>query len=153
MNFNPGNVNYGNPNENPSSFMEKTETSQTQEINANESNNTESNTTETSSTKKKLNTIYDFLNTKASTILSFAIAIAIGYAIKDFMNAFVMYVFQPSMMLLIMAIDRNNYLPITEGLREKNIAIDLPKFLGNMLILKLVIGSMYLVNKYGNILF
>ena len=149
MNFSPGNITFGNPNENPTSFMEKTETPETKEPKETK----ESNSTETTSTKNKLNTIYDFLNTKASTILSFAIAIAIGYAIKDFMNAFVMYVFQPSIMLLIMAIDKNNYLPITEGLREKNIAIDLPKFLGNMLILKLVIGSMYLVNKYGDILF
>jgi large-conductance mechanosensitive channel len=146
MNFSPGNVTFGNPNENPTSFMEKTETPEKKETKESDSN-------ETTSTQNKINTIYKFLNTKASTILTFAIAIAIGYAIKDFMNAFVMYVFQPSMMLLIMAIDRNNYLPLTEGLREKNIAIDLPKFLGNMLILKLVIGSMYLVNKYSDVLF
>jgi len=149
MNFSPGNVTFGNPNENPTSFMEKAEpqeTPATQEKNTNE-------TKETSSNEKKINKVYEFLNTKVTTILTFAIAIAIGYAIKDFMNSFVMYVFQPIMMLLIMAIDKNNYLPITEGLREKNIAIDLPKFLGSMLILKLVIASMYLANKYSNVIF
>jgi large-conductance mechanosensitive channel len=80
-------------------------------------------------------------------------AIAIGYALKDFMNALVLNILQPCIMMLIMAIDKNNYLPITQNLREKEVAVDLPKFLGNMLILKLVIGSMYLVNKYSALLF
>jgi len=52
-----------------------------------------------------------------------------------------------------MYVDSNNYLPITQSLREKQVTIDVAKFLGNLLVLKLVIGSMYFVYKYSNIVF
>ena len=96
--------------------------------------------------------LFKFLNTNANTILTLGIAVAIGFALKDFMNALVLNILQPSVMLIIMFIDKNNYLPITQSLRDKNISVDPAKFLGNMLVLKLVIGSMYFIYKYSNIL-
>ena len=142
--MNPANVNFGNPNENPSNLeMPK------QQVEEPEKKKEEKK----DSFKPSVDEIFQFLNTKSTTILTFAMAIAIGYALKDFMNALDLNILQPCIMMLIMAIDKNNYLPITQNLREKEVAVDLPKFLGNMLILKLVIGSMYLVNKYSALLF
>jgi large-conductance mechanosensitive channel len=143
--MNPANVYFGNPNDNPTTFPaelpKETQPQQTQEKK------------DKSSSGNTVDEVFKFLNKNANTILSVSIAIAIGMAFKDFMNSLVIYILQPSIMLLIMTIDKNNYLPITQTLREKNISIDIPKFLGSTLILKLVIGSMFLVNKYTSILF
>jgi hypothetical protein len=151
--MNPANVYFGNPNDNPTTFPvelpKETQPQQPQQIQPPQTQ--EKNDKSTSGIS--INEVFKFLNKNANTILTFSIAIAIGFAFKDFINALVIYILQPSVMLLIMAIDKNNYLPITESLREKNISIDIPKFLGNMLILKLVIGSMFLVNKYSAVLF
>jgi large-conductance mechanosensitive channel len=151
--MNPANVYFGNPNDNPTTFPaelpKETQPQQPQQIYPQQTQEKKDKSTSGIS----INEVFKFLNKNANTILTFSIAIAIGFAFKDFINALVIYILQPSVMLLIMAIDKNNYLPITESLREKNISIDIPKFLGNMLILKLVIGSMFLVNKYSAVLF
>jgi flagellar biosynthesis/type III secretory pathway M-ring protein FliF/YscJ len=150
--MNPANVNFGNPNDNPTTFpaeMPKEQQIQQPQQQQDQSQDKK----DKSSSGITVDEIFKFLNKNVNTILTFSIAIAIGFAFKDFMNDLVIYILQPSMMLLIMTIDKNNYLPITESLREKNISINIPKFLGSMLILKLVIGSMFLVNKYSNLLF
>lgn len=108
---------------------------------------------EDDSIKPDTSEICKFLNIKVTTILTFSIAIAIGFALKDFMNGLVINILQPSIMSIIMYVDSNNYLPITQSLREKQVTIDVAKFLGNLLVLKLVIGSMYFVYKYSNIVF
>ena len=62
---------------------------------------------------------------------------------------------EPTMMSVIKTImyfDSNNILPITQGLREKGVTIDVSKFLGNMLVIKLVIGSMYILYTYAEYL-
>ena len=150
--MNPANVNFGNPNDNPTTFpaeMPKEQQIQQPQQQQDQSQDKK----DKSSSGITVDEIFKFLNKNVNTILTFSISIAIGFAFKDFMNDLVIYILQPSMMLLIMAIDKNNYLPITESLREKNISINIPRFLGSMLILKLVIGSMFLVNKYSNLLF
>ena len=150
--MNPANVDFGNPNDNPTTFPAELPKEQQQQPQHQPQEQTQEQK-DKSSSGNTLDEVFKFLNKNANTILTVSIAIAIGIAFKDFMNSFVIYILQPSIMLLIMAIDKNNYLPITEILREKNISIDLPKFLGSMLILKLVIGSMFLVHKYNSILF
>ena len=57
--------------------------------------------------------LFTFLNAKPTTILAFATAFAVGFALKDFVGAFVQSIFQPLLMNIIMFIDSNNYLPIT----------------------------------------
>ena len=152
--MNPANVYFGNPNDNPTTFPaelpKETQPQQPQQIQPQQQTQEKK---DKSSSGISVDEVFKFLNKNANTILSVSIAIAIGIAFKDFMNSLVIYILQPSIMLLIMAIDKNNYLPITQSLREKNISIDIPKFLGSTLILKLVIGSMFLVNKYTSILF
>ena len=137
--MNQSNVYFGNPNDTTMSTpmsMPKEEPNKKDE-----------------SIKPTTSEIFTFLNKNVNTILTLSIAVAIGFAIKDFMNALVVNILQPSIMLLIMAIDTNNYLPITQNLREKQVSVDIAKFLGNMLVLKLVIGGMYLMYKYSSILF
>jgi large-conductance mechanosensitive channel len=150
--MNPANVNFGNPNDNPTTFPAEMPKEQQIQQPQQQQDQSQDNK-DKSSSGITVDEIFKFLNKNVNTILTFSIAIAIGFAFKDFMNDLVIYILQPSIMLLIMAIDKNNYLPITESLREKNISINIPKFLGSMLILKLVIGSMFLVNKYSNLLF
>jgi len=151
--MNPANVYFGNPNDNPTTFPaelpKEIQPQQPQQIQPPQTQEKK----DKSSSGINVDEVFKFLNKNANTILSVSIAIAIGIAFKDFMNSLVIYILQPSIMLLIMTIDKNNYLPITQTLREKNISIDIPKFLGSTLILKLVIGSMFLVNKYTSILF
>ena len=89
---------------------------------------------------------------KSNTILTFAIAVAIGFALKDFMNSLVYNIIQPCLMKTIMYFDSNNILPMTQGLREKGVTIDVSKFLGNILVIKLVIGSMYILYTYADYL-
>jgi large-conductance mechanosensitive channel len=113
-------------------------------------NQTESK--EDSSIKPTHTELFNFLNTKSNTILTLGIAVAIGFALKDFINALVINILQPSFMCLIMYLDTKNYLPITQNLRDKQVSIDVARFLGNMLVFKLVIGSMYFIYKYSNIL-
>jgi large-conductance mechanosensitive channel len=148
--MNPANVYFGNPNDNPTTFpAELPKETQPQQIQPPQTQEKK----EKSTSGISVDEVFKFLNKNANTILSVSIAIAIGMAFKDFMNSLVIYILQPSIMLLIMTIDKNNYLPITQSLRERNISIDIPKFLGSTIILKLVIVSMFLVNKYTSILF
>lgn len=151
--MNPANVYFGNPNDNPTTFpaelLKDTQPQQPQQIQPQQTQEKK----DKSSSGISVDEVFKFLNKNANTILSVSIAIAIGIAFKDFMNSLVIYILQPSIMLLIMAIDKNNYLPITQSLREKNISIDISKFLGSTLILKLVIGSMFLIHKYSAVLF
>lgn len=150
----PENINFGNPNASPTSYGVPNfqySSEQTQYVN-------EKNTTENDDKNKTVKSddfndkIINFLNYKAITILSIAIAIAIGLGIKDFINSFVMNVLQPSLMILIMTFDKNDYLPMTSSLREKNPQIDIAKLLGSLLVLKLIILSTYLFFIYTNIL-
>jgi large-conductance mechanosensitive channel len=151
--MNPANVDFGNPNNNPTTFPAEMPKEQLQQPQQQPQQQQTQEKKDKSSSGNTLDEVFKFLNKNANTILLVSIAIAIGIAFKDFINALVIYILQPITMLLIMAIDKNNYLPITQSLREKNISIDFPKFLGSILILKLVIGSMFLVHKYNSILF
>jgi hypothetical protein len=108
---------------------------------------------ESKDVKPSTDEIFKFLNIKVTTILTFSMAIAIGFALKDLMNVLVVNIIQPSIMSLIMYFDKNNYLPITQGLREKEVSIDVAKFLGSMLVVKIVIAGMYFLDKYSSILF
>lgn len=143
----PENINYGNPNEHPASFQFYT----------NEKNDAkddiESNNDKKDDKNSDLNQrIMNFLNFKVTSILTFAFAVAIGFGIKDFINAAVMNVLQPILFSIVLALDKNDYLPITASLREKNVQIDISKFMGSLLVLKLVVGFTYFMYVYTNIL-
>jgi large-conductance mechanosensitive channel len=141
----PENINFGNPNANPASYQfYSNQTTENKDIPSKKNNDIKSQET----TDKILN----FLNIQTSTILTFAIAMAIGFGIKDFLNSMVMNVLQPSIINLILTIDKNDYLPITSSLREKNPQIEMSKFLGSLLVLKLIVGITYLIYIYSNIL-
>ena len=143
----PENINFGNPNTYPTNFfaeaeMEQQKTQQNSEqkrVNVKEQYNV---------TKEN---IFSFLNNKATTILAFATAFAIGFALKDFMGSLVQNIFQPILMNLIMLIDRNDYLPITPIIREKNPQVDIAKFLGSILVVKFIVILMYFMNKYEHL--
>ena len=145
-----------NFNNNPNIYSTNFPLENTQEQQKNQTQNT--NTSSGMNVVQEMNNInkdkvFNFLNTKTTTILTFASAVAIGLSLKDFVGALVLNIFQPCLMLLIITLDRNNYLPITETIREKNPQIDIAKFLGATLILKLVLFCMYLIFKYSSILF
>jgi large-conductance mechanosensitive channel len=144
--MNPANITFNNPNDSPVDYPASMPSEQPKQINA------LANDENINSKKPNTSEIFTFLNTKTQSILTFAIAVAIGLALKDFMNALVHNILQPTLMKTIMYFDTNNYLPITQSLRDKEISIDVAKFLGNMLVLKLVIGSMYFIYKYGEVL-
>jgi len=147
----PENINFGNPNASPTNFPNFDSQNQYN----NEQNITQNNDKNKSEKSGDLNDkIISFLNKTTITILTISIAVAIGLGIKDFINSFVMNVLQPSLMLLIMAIDKNDYLSITRTLRDKNpeVNVDISKLLGSLLVLKLIVGTTYLLYIYSNIL-
>jgi hypothetical protein len=144
----PENINFGNPNAQPTNFPSF------DNLNMQTNSTNEKNKESTEKSKELNDKIINFLNLKTISILTIAIAIAIGLGIKDFINSFVMSVLQPSLMLLIMTIDKNDYLPFTSSLREKNpqANLDISKLLGSLLVLKLIVGTTYLFYVYTNIL-
>ncbi len=142
--MNPANISFTNPSDSPVDYPASVPNQIVEPKN--------SEKPDSSSKKPDTSEIFQFLNTKTISILTFAIAVAIGLALKDFMNALVHNILQPSLMKTIMYFDSNNYLPITQSLRNKEVSIDVAKFLGNMLVLKLVIGTMYFIYKYSEIL-
>ena len=144
--MNPANISFDNPSDSPIEYPTSVPTQQQQQPLTEKK-------AEDNSVKPDINDIFKFLNVKSTTILTFAIAVALGLALKDFMNAFVHNILQPSLMSIIMYFDSSNYLPITQNLREKGVSIDVAKFLGNTLVLKLVVGSMYFIYKYSASLF
>jgi len=143
--MNPANISFENPNDTQMDYptsVPKEQTQTKEQTNSNRINIDKPNTSEA----------FKFLNMNANTILTFAIAVAIGFALKDFMNSLVYNIIQPLLMKTIMYFDSNNVLPITQGLREKGVSIDVSKFLGNILVIKLVIGSMYILYTYADYL-
>lgn len=145
--MNPANISFENPNDSPMNYPASVPSEQKPVKKKKEDENSND------SKKPDASDVFNFLNTRATTILTFAIASALGLALKDFMNAFVYNILQPFLMTMIMYFDSNNYLPITQGLREKQVSIDVAKFLGSMLVLKLVVGGMYFVYKYSSTFF
>lgn len=144
--MNPANISFDNPSDSPVEYPASVPAQQQPMTEKKEEGNGDSVKPDTSD-------IFKFLNIKSTTILTFSIAVALGLALKDFMNAFVHNILQPTLMTVIMYFDSNNYLPITQNLRQKEVSIDVAKFLGNMLVLKLVVGSMYFIYKYSVALF
>lgn len=143
--MNPANISFDNPNDSPATYPASVPSQQQQVTEKKEANSSALSKPDTSE-------MFNFLNTNANTILTFSMAVAIGLALKDFMNALVHNILQPSLLSMIMYFDPNNYLPITQGLREKGVSIDVVKFLGNMLVSKLVIGGVYFIYKYSQVL-
>ena len=159
----PENVNYGDPNAYPTNFfteaaMEQQKTEQNvSQINQPQGQpqcqpQTQQNKNKTDISINKDN-IFSFLNIKAITILTVATAVAIGLTLNNLISSLVHNVIQPIIFKIITTLDKNDYLPITAGLREKNLPLDFSKFFGSLLIVKLVIILMYFMNKYEFFLF
>ena len=151
----PENVNYGDPNAYPTNFfaeaaMDQQKTDQNANQQANQQAN-QKNTTEKYTLDK--DKVFNFLNIKATTILTVATAVAIGFTLNNLISSLVHNVIQPIIFNIIMTLDKNDFLPITAGLREKNLPLDFSKFFGSILIVKLVIILMYFMNKYEFFLF
>ena len=155
----PANVNYGDPNAYPTNFFaEAAMEQQKTEQNASQINQPQpqpqpqqnKNKTDISINK---DTIFSFLNIKAITILTVATAVAIGFTLNNLISSLVHNAIQPIIFKIITTIDKNDFLPITAGLREKNLPLDFSKFFGSLLIVKLVIILMFFMNKYEFFLF
>jgi len=152
----PENVNYGDPNAYPTNFfteaaMEQQKTEQiASQFNQVQSQQSQQNKSDTKIDKDH---IFTFLNSKTTTILTVATAVAIGFTLNNLMTSLVHNVIQPMLFSIIITLDKNDYLPITAGLREKNLPLDFSKFLGSILIFKLVVIFMYFMNKYEYFLF
>ena len=152
----PENVNYGDPNAYPTNFFAEAAIEQQKtEQNASQVNQVQNEKPNKNKLDISINkdNIFNFLNIKATTILTFATAVAIGLTLNNLMTSLVHNVIQPILFKIIISIDKNDFLPITPGLREKNLPIDFSKFLGSMLIVKLVVILMYFMNKYEFFLF
>ena len=148
--MNPANISFENPDDTQMDYPTSVPKEQTQE--QTQTKEQQSNSNRINIDKPNTSEAFKFLNMNANTILTFAIAVAIGFALKDFMNSLVYNIIQPLLMKTIMYFDSNNVLPITQGLREKGVTIDVSKFLGNILVIKLVIGSMYILYTYADYL-
>jgi len=117
----PENVNYGDPNAYPTNFfteaaMEQQKTEQNTKKNNQQSHQIDQkNTIEKYSLNK--DKVFNFLNIKATTILTVATAVAIGFTLNNLITSLVHNVIQPILFKIIVSIDKNDFLPITDGLR------------------------------------
>jgi large-conductance mechanosensitive channel len=132
--FDPANVNFGDPNTNPSNPVGTTALNIPQMP---------------TQQKKNLGNFqkYDnFLNTKTGTILAAAIGMAIGFAFKDFVSSIVTNVLQPLIIMILSVTHINNFYDFTLFISPQNTALNISSFFSSLFTFLFTIVTVYYIN-------
>jgi large-conductance mechanosensitive channel len=137
--FDPANVNFGDPNTNPSNPVGTTAL------------NIPQMPTQQQPTQQKKNLgnfqKYDnFLNTKTGTILAAAIGMAIGFAFKDFVSSIVTNVLQPLIIMILSVTHINNFYDFTLFISPQNTALNISSFFSSLFTFLFTIVTVYYIN-------
>jgi large-conductance mechanosensitive channel len=137
--FDPANVNFGDPNTNPSNPVGTTAL------------NIPQMPTQQQPTQQKKNLgnfqKYDnFLNTKTGTILAAAIGMAIGFAFKDFVSSIVTNVLQPLIIMILSVTHINNFYDLTLFISPQNTALNISSFFSSLFTFLFTIVTVYYIN-------
>ena len=137
--FDPANVNFGDPNTNPSNPVGTTAL------------NIPQMPTQQQPTQQKKNLgnfqKYDnFLNTKTGTILAASIGMAIGFAFKDFVSSIVTNVLQPLIIMILSVTHINNFYDLTLFISPQKTALNISSFFSSLFTFLFTIVTVYYIN-------
>ena len=137
--FDPANVNFGDPNTNPSNPVGTTALNIPQMP-------TQQQPTQQ---KKKLGNFqkYDnFLNTKTGTILAASIGMAIGFAFKDFVSSIVTNVLQPLVIMFLTITHLNNVYDFSLFISPEKNALNVSTFINSLFSFGFVVIATYYIS-------
>ena len=137
--FDAANVNFGDPNTNPSNPVGTTAL------------NIPQMPTQQQPTQQKKNLgnfqKYDnFLNTKTGTILAASIGMAIGFAFKDFVSSIVTNVLQPLIIMILSVTHINNFYDLTLFISPQKTALNISSFFSSLFTFLFTIVTVYYIN-------
>jgi large-conductance mechanosensitive channel len=139
--FNPSNVDFGNPNAPVSNPVGTQAIPQIQPPSI----------TNTPQVQKKNQSYYEkimsIFNNKTGTILATAIGMAIGFSFKDLITSAVGNVLQPIIILLLSYSPfLNDYLNLSSYISQKNTTLNIPNFISDIVSFILTIIAVYYIN-------
>ena len=140
--FNSANVNYGDPNAQPSN------PTGTQALNIpQQAPQQQQQTPQNQNNLGYFSKYINFLNSKTGTILASAIGMAIGFAFKDFIASCVTNVLQPLLILIISLLNVNNYYDLTAYISPQKNALNMTSFFSSLLTFIFTVITVYYVNQ------
>lgn len=137
-NFDPANVTFGTPNVSPNNFFNQHTQQQEQQTYTKSNNNNKS----VPFSKK----IIDFLNSNATTLLTTAFGISIGFAFKDFVSSIVINLLQPLIIKLIILLDVNNFYDLSSLTSPQNNLLHMSVLLSTFLTFISIVIIVYYIN-------
>lgn len=140
--FDPANVNFGEPNSQPSNPVGTTALNIPQMP-------TQQSTQQSNQQKKNVGYFQkyiNFLNTKTGTILAASIGMAIGFAFKDFVSSTVSNVLQPLIIMILSVTHINNLYDVTSFISPEKTALNISKFFSSLFTFLFTIITVYYIN-------
>jgi len=136
--FDPANVNFGDPNAHPSNPVGTTALNIPQMPRQQHS-------------QQKQNIGYfqkynNFLNTKTGTILAAAIGMAIGFAFKDFVSSTVTNILQPLIIMILSITHVNNLYDLSSFISPDKTALNITTFISSLFAFLFTIVTVYYIN-------
>jgi len=140
--FDPANVNFGDPNAHPSNPVGTTALNIPQMP-------TQQPIQQHSQQKQNIGYFQkynNFLNTKTGTILAAAIGMAIGFAFKDFVSSTVTNVLQPLIIMILSITHVNNLYDLSSFISPEKTALNISTFISSLFAFLFTIVTVYYIN-------
>jgi large-conductance mechanosensitive channel len=148
--FDPANVNFGNPNEPPSNpyGTQALNIPQVQEQQQSTQPQTQQSTQQQKANTSFSNKIKIFLNSKTGPILSTSIGIAIGFAFKDLIASIVTNILQPLVIKMISLSSLNNYYDFNIFITQERHILNISKFFAAIFTFVFTVITIYYLSKF-----
>ena len=141
--FDPANVNFGDPNAPPSNPVGTTA------LNIPQMPTQQQHSQQPSQQKQNIGYFQKyniFLNTKTGTILAAAIGMAIGFAFKDFVSSTVTNVLQPLIIMILSITHVNNLYDLSSFISPEKTALNISTFISSLFTFLFTIVTVYYIN-------
>ena len=90
--------------------------------------------------------IHDFLLSKSGTIITSSFGMAIGFALKDFIDSIVVNLFKPLLVFIFTTTHLNNYYDLNSIISPENNVLNFGSFVTAFITFILVIISVYFIH-------
>ena len=110
----------------------------------NSHSNSNSNSKQNQTFSQKINR---FLNLNATTIMTTAIGISIGFAFKDLISSFAIHIIHPLIYKIVTRFDTNNYLNLQTLLTDNHTNFNFTTFTLSFITFLIVFISDYFINQ------
>lgn len=137
--FDAANVNFGDPNAEPSN------PAGTRALNIPQMP-TQQQTSQNTSNQNYFQKIMNILNSKTGTVLAAAMGMAIGFAFKDLIASTVSNVLQPLVIMIITMTHINNYYDFTAFISPEKTALNVSSFISSLISFIFTVVAMYYIN-------